>query len=253
MKVTRLVQYMKKTGFSHVRGKNIAVSMKHKIYEAYSEKMKTMSKNRFCAYFLPFWIKQTTVKEIIKTGERHQSYEKLSWDRQPWEKQMSPLEYAFWEHYERNNYQKRYTSTSRTKKVDQLSDIQVHYLRELRENEPNKGFKLFDNSLFIPENRVLFSEVFWWEFSLSRRLFYDFIEKYQIVHRVTKRQKIGLLAEHKKNNTLETYLAEMHHIYAGYKALHRWQVDIKYLTDIPNYVKLWLFDIYLYEITFSTR
>jgi len=27
-------------------------------------------------------------------------------------------------------------------------------------------------------------------------------------------------------------------------------VDIKYLTDIPNYVALWLFDIYLYEITF---
>jgi len=59
-----------------------------------------------------------------------------------------------------------------------------------------------------------------------------------------------LLAEHKKNNTLETYLAEMHHVYAGYKALHRWQVDIKYLTDIPNYVRLGPFDIYLYEITF---
>jgi hypothetical protein len=43
---------------------------------------------------------------------------------------------------------------------------------------------------------------------------------------------------HKKNNTLETYLAKMHHVYCGYKALHKWQVDIKYLTDIPNYVKL---------------
>jgi hypothetical protein len=42
----------------------------------------------------------------------------------------------------------------------------------------------------------------------------------------------------------------MHHVYCGYKALHKWQVDIKYLTDIPNYVKLWIFDIYLYEITF---
>ena len=42
----------------------------------------------------------------------------------------------------------------------------------------------------------------------------------------------------------------MHHVYASYKALHKWQVDIKYLTDIPNYVKLWIFDIYLYEITF---
>ncbi len=42
----------------------------------------------------------------------------------------------------------------------------------------------------------------------------------------------------------------MHHVYAWYKALHRWQVDIKYLTDIPNYIKLGVFDIYLFEITF---
>ena len=69
-------------------------------------------------------------------------------------------------------------------------------------------------------------------------------------HRITKRKKVWLLAQHKKDNNLETYLAEMHHIYVWYKALHKWQVDIKYLTDIPNYVKLWLFDIYLYEITF---
>jgi hypothetical protein len=42
----------------------------------------------------------------------------------------------------------------------------------------------------------------------------------------------------------------MHHIYDSYKSLHRWQVDIKYLTDIPNYLSIWLHHIYLYEITF---
>jgi len=160
------------------------------------------------------------------------------------------MEYSFWESYEKNNYQKRYVETSRTKKVDQLSDVQINYLTTLRKDEPNKGYKLFENGLFIPENKVKFTRVFWADFTLSKRLFYSFIEKYYIDHRITKRHKIGLLAEHKKNNTLETYLAQMHHIYAGYKALHRWQVDIKYLTDIPNYVRLWLFDIYLYEITF---
>lgn len=149
-----------------------------------------------------------------------------------------------------SNYQKRYTETSRTKKVDQLSDAQINYLTVLRKDEPNKWYKLFDNGLFIPENKVKFTQVFWADFTLSKGLFYDFIEKYHIEHRITKRHKIGLLAEHKKNNTMETYLAQMHYIYAGYKALHRWQVDIKYLTDIPNYVRLWLFDIYLYEITF---
>ena len=209
--------------------------MKHKIYEAYHEKMRTMSKNRFCDYLLPFWMKRTTVKEILKIGEGNQP---------------NSLEYSFWEEYEKGNYQKRYTETSRTRKVDQLTGAQIRYLTELRENEPNKGFKLFGNGLFIPENKALFNEVFWPGFNVSRRLFYNFIEKHGIAHRITKRHKIGLLAEHKKNNTLETYLVEMHHIYAGYKSLHRWQVDIKYLTDIPNYVRLGLFDIYLYEITF---
>jgi hypothetical protein len=38
--------------------------------------------------------------------------------------------------------------------------------------------------------------------------------------------------------------------YSSFKALHHWQLDIKYLTDIPNYVSLGLDKIYLYQITF---
>jgi len=145
MKITRLVRHMKETGFFHMRGKNVAISMKHKIYEAYHEKMRTMSKNRFCEYLAPFSIKRTAVKEILKIGEANQP---------------RSLEYSFWEEYERDNYRKRYAETSRTKKVDRLSDAQIRYLTELRENEPNKGYKLFGNGLFVPENEALFNEAF---------------------------------------------------------------------------------------------
>lgn len=234
MKITILVNYLKETGYQHPKNKNINLELKLKIYEAYTEKNKTMSKNKFCDYLKAFWVSKTSIKEIIYIWNNNKP---------------KSLNYSFWEEKEKNNYKKRYNENSRTKKVNQLKQEEINYLIKLREEEPNKGYKLFDNGLFIPENKEEYQKVFWEKY-VSKRLFYDVINKYKIEHRITKRKKIWLLAEHKKNNTLETYLAEMHHIYAWYKALHRWQVDIKYLTDIPNYVDLGLFDIYLYEITF---
>ena len=235
MKISRLVQYLKETWFKHVVNKNLAVRLKHKIYESYAEKTKSMSKNKFCSYLTSFWISKTSIKEIIKVWVKNKT---------------KSLEYSFWEEYEKINYKNRYKNTSRTKYVDQLTDKQTKYLIELRENEPNKWYKLFENWLFIPENKEKYEKIFWTDFSVSRRLFYDVIKKYELAHRITKRHKIWLLAEHKKNNTLETYIAKIHHVYAWYKSLHNWQVDIKYLSDIPNYVNLWIMDIYLYEITF---
>ena len=235
MKISRLVKYLTKTWFKHVSNTNIDISIKHKIYESYAEKISNMSKNKFCSYLTKFWISKTQIKEIIKV-----------WDNNKYKS----IEYSFWKEFEKNNYKKRYRNTSRTKKVDQLTEKQSKYLIKLRENEPNKWYKLFDNWLFIPENKEKYEKIFWTNFTLSRRLFYDVIKKYDLPHRITKRTKIWLLAEHKKNNTLETYIAQMHHIYAWYKSLHNWQVDIKYLTDIPNYVSLGVMDIYLYEITF---
>ena len=44
----------------------------------------------------------------------------------------------YWEEYEKTNYKNRYKNTSRTKKVDQLTDKESKYLITLRENEPNK-------------------------------------------------------------------------------------------------------------------
>lgn len=235
MKISRLVKYLKETWFKHIIHTNIDICIKHKIYESYAEKIKNMSKNKFCSYLTSFWLSKTVIKEIIKVWDKYKD---------------NSLEYIFWKEYEKNNYKNRYINTSRTKKIDQLNDNQTKYLIKLRENEPNKWYKLFENWLFIPENKNKFEKIFWVNMSVSKRLFYEVIKKYNIPHRITKRSKIWLLAEHKKNNTLETYIAEQHHVYAWYKALHKWQVDIKYLSDIPNYVSLWIINIYLYEITF---
>ena len=133
MKITRLVQYFKETGFKHVKNTNLDINIKHKVYESYAEKTKTMTKNKFCSYLIPFWITKTRVKEIIKV-----------WDKN----KINSLEYSFWEQYETNNYKERYKNTKRTKKVDQLTDKQTKYLINLRDNEPNKWYKLFENWLF---------------------------------------------------------------------------------------------------------
>lgn len=234
MKITSLVKYLKNIKYKHTKWKNIDIEIKQKIFESYFEKSKKMSKNRFCRHLKPFWLVSSRIKEIIKIWE---------------ENKPNSLSLSFWKDYQKQNYKKRYLNTTRTKKVSQLSEKQTKYLIKLREEEPNKWYKLFENWLFIPENKEKFQKIFWEKY-VSKRLFYDVIKENNLPHRITKRKKIWLLAQHKKDNTLETYLAKQHHIYTSYKALHKWQVDIKYLTDIPNYVKLWLFDIYLYEITF---
>lgn len=234
MTITNLVKYLKSIKYQHTKGKNIDNEIKLKIFESYTQKSKNMTKNGFCRYLKSFWLVSSRIKNIIKIGE---------------ENRPNSLTFSFWEKYQKQNYKKRYFWTSRTKKVDQLNKNQIKYLIKLREEEPNKWYKLFENWLFIPENKKKYNKIFP-DYTVSKRLFYDVIKDNNLPHRITKRQKIWLIAQHQKNNTLETYLWKMHHIYASYKALHKWQVDIKYLTDIPNYVKLWLFDIYHYEITF---
>ena len=234
MTITNLVKYFKEIKYKHKKNNNINLEIKYKIYQSYSEKSKTMSKNRFCSYLKAFWITISRTKKIIQIGE---------------ENKPNSLTFSFWENYQKENYKKRYIWTSRTKKVAQLTEKQIKYLIKLREEEPNKGYKLFENGLFIPENKKKHEKIFP-NYTVSKRLFYDVIKENNLPHRITKTKKIWLLAQHKKDNTLETYLAKQHHVYVWYKAFHKWQVDIKYLTDIPNYVQLWLFDIYLYEITF---
>ena len=81
MKITKLTNYFKKTWFQHVRNTNLPINIKHKIYESYAEKMRHMSKNRFCSYLEPFWISKTRIKEIIKIGiqNKPQALEYIFW------------------------------------------------------------------------------------------------------------------------------------------------------------------------------
>ena len=141
MKITVLVNYLKETRFYHTKNKNISIELKQKIYESYYEKTKTMSKNSFCDYLKHFWISRTSIKEIISI-----------WDKN----KPNSLSFNFWQTYEENNYKQRYKQTSRTKNIEKLTKIQENYIIELRENEPNKWYKLFDNWLFIPENKKKF-------------------------------------------------------------------------------------------------
>jgi hypothetical protein len=54
MKITNLVKYLKEIKYKHKKGKNIDNEIKLKIYESYTQKSKTMSKNKFCSYLKPF-------------------------------------------------------------------------------------------------------------------------------------------------------------------------------------------------------
>ena len=59
-----------------------------------------------------------------------------------------------------------------------------------------------------------------------------------------------MIQQLKKKGKLEEHCEKMKIMYMSYRALHKWQVDIKYLTDIPNMVNLGLRNIYPYQITF---
>jgi len=205
MKITNLVKYLKEINYKHQKGKNIDTEIKLKIFESYTQKSSSMSKNKFCSYLKPFWLVHSRIKEIIKIWKKNEP---------------NSLNFWFWENYQKQNYKKRYKGTSRTKKVDQLTKEQTKYLIKLREEEPNKWYKLFENGLFIPKNKKEYEKYFP-NYTVSKRLFYDVIKQNNLPHRITKTKKIWLLAQHKKDNTLETYLAQQHHIYCWYKALHK--------------------------------
>ena len=236
MKITNLIKYLKDNCYYHKRGTNVSSEIKSKVYASYINKTNGMSVNKFCNYLKTVWLSRSTVKNIISKWEDS--------------KDGDPLNESFWDNLEKSNYLSRYKNTSRWRKIDSFSKEQIDYIVDVRKKEPNKWYKLFMNGLRIPKNKEKFERIFWEWFHLSSRQFYAILNSKKLPKRITKRQKVWLIQKHKKQNTLETYIAKMHNIYASYKSLHKWQVDIKYLTDIPNYVKLWIFDIYLYEITF---
>ena len=99
----------------------------------------------------------------------------------------------------------------------------------------------------IPKKFDKYKAVFW-DKIISYRQFYAIIHYLKLPKALTRRQKLWLLQ--RKKWLFKAYIAKMKYTYSSFKAFHHWQLDIKYLTDIPNYVVLWLDRIYLYQITF---
>ncbi len=235
MKITKLCKYFKDKSFFHNKWDTIPLKYKCKIYEAWKDKCFSMSKNTFAKYLKKFWIWRTAIFNLI--------FE--------WNKLEDGLICESRKNKKKQNYEKRYTFTVRAKKVKiKFTDRQKKYISNLRIEYPNMWYKRFDVYLRKPKNKEKYDKIFKnWE-QISKRQYYEILKEAKYKKQKTKRQKAWLITELRQKQKLEWYVAEMKYIYKWYKALHRWQVDIKYLNDIPNYLELWLPNIYLYEITF---
>lgn len=233
MKISKLVKYFKNNKFKHRKAINIDNNTKLLIFEAFLEKSKSMSINRFCKYLTPFGVSISSIKKIIKI----------------WKTLNNPLSLEEWNNYTSNNYKNRYTNSYRKPKINSFTKEQFDYIEKLRNNNKSMGYKTFTNELINPENFDKYKTVFWDEI-ISYRQFYAIIHYLKLPKALTKKQKLWLLQKMKKEWIFKAYVAKMKYTYSSFKSLHHWQLDIKYLTDIPNYVALWLDRIYLYQITF---
>ena len=233
MKITKLVKLLKQLWFKHKPHHNVPPDIKALIRQAFSEKSSSMSLNKFCSYLKPFNLSPSTVKSIIYT----------------WNKLPNPFSSLSWINHSKSNYSNRYSKSSRKPKLLSFSNQQINFIKHLRINNPSMGYKSFLNLLLVPHFKSKYHKLFW-NYILSYRQFYSIINHFNLPKAKSKRQKINLIRKLKKSNSLDPYLSKMKFTYTSFKALHHWQVDIKYLSDIPNYIQLWLNNIYLYQITF---
>lgn len=234
MKITQLIQSLKRQGYGREKYQRITDPVKQQIYQAWIEKMESMSKRQFARYLEPLGFGRSTVKKILVQGQ------------EIWETN-NDSKVREWRRKE--NYGNRYLNVDRNKKLDECSNKQKKYIIKLRTKEPNLGYKRFYNKLLIPDEFAKYNQV-WWDEVISKRLFYDILNEEDLPRRIKKSQKKSMIQKLREKGKLEWYYEKMKHVYLSERALHRWQVDIKYLTDIPNMVELGLFDIYCYQITF---
>ena len=235
MKITQLIKSLKEQGYGRSKHQHIEVQVKQQIHQAWTEKIKPMSKRQFARYLEPLWFGRSTLKKILKEWEN-------IW--------VWATDAKKWEARKKENYGNRYVKIDRTKKIEYCSQEQKNYVIKLRIDEPNMWYKRFYNNLLIPEEIEKYKGIFWTDSIISNRLFYDIIHEAKLPHRIYKRQKQSMIQKLKKDGTFDKYCKKMGCIYLSYRALHRRQVDIKYLTDIPNIVELGLWNIYPYQITF---
>jgi hypothetical protein len=235
MKITKLCGYFKDKSYFHNKWDTVPIDYKCKIYEARKDKSISMSKNKFAKYLKKFWLWRTNIFGIIKE----------------WSLLEDWLCFRQWEKRIRTSYKKRYTYTVRSKKIKkEFTKVQKEFISKLRLDYPNMWYKRFDVWLRNPENKDKYDIIFKDKKQISKRQYYEILKDMWYEKEKTKRQKKSLIKDLRAKQQLEWYVAKMKHIYMWYKALHRRQVDIKYLNDIPNYLNLWLLNIYLYEITF---
>jgi len=237
MKITRLVDSLRKESFKHKRCKRIEDRIKQKIYEAWTEKTKSMSKRRFWSYLEEFWIERSTMRKILTEWEKLKTKGEDITDREV-------RKVNRWK-----NYKNRYIEVNKEKKIEELNENQIWYIVSLRIENPNMWYKRLYTKLFIPEEKIEYEKVFWEKKLISKRLFYEILKASGLPRRITKWQKRSMIQRIKDKWDYEQYISKMKAVYGSFKALHKWQVDIKYLIDIPNMIPLlWLW--YLYQLTF---
>lgn len=149
MKITRLVDSFRKTGFKHERCKKIEDTIKQRIYEAWTEKTKSMSKRRFASYLEEFGLERSTIRKILTEWEKLAQTGKDVTDREARTVKR------------KKNYGNRYVAVNREKKIEELSEDQVWYVVSLRIENPNMWYKRLYTKLFVPEERANYEKV--WE------------------------------------------------------------------------------------------
>jgi hypothetical protein len=239
MKITKLSEYLKKNDFHHTKSNHLTNETKHLIYEARSEKCTTMSKRKFWSYLEWYGIGWSTMRNILSSGDQM----RVEW--------KDPLVLDTRKVEKEQVYTERYHHTKRAKHIDTITIDQKAYIVKFREDNPNMWYKRLYTKLLQPKILSIYRQVFCTDIVLSKHDFYAILDENWSEKRITKRKKRSrIAARYKKYWGLQWYCDHMKYVYWSEKALHRWQVDIKYLIDIPNMLESWISHIYPYQLTF---
>jgi len=79
VKITKLSESLVSIQYKHTKHKNISSDIKCKVYEAYTERCKSMSENTFCAYLKKFWLTRSSVKKHHCFRKERQSMRKTQY------------------------------------------------------------------------------------------------------------------------------------------------------------------------------
>jgi hypothetical protein len=239
MKITKLCKYLMEKWFHHTKHNHVDEETKLLIYQAREEKMQGMSKRSFGRYIEKYGIWRWTLRNIISDGD----WIKMKWKDPLWQESR--------ENKKKETYTERYHHTSRTKKVDMMTEDEKSYIINFRNNNPNAWYKRFYNKHLQPKACGEYGNIFGGDDIINKEMYYATINEAWLKKRLTKRGKRTWIKEqYKEAGGIKAYCNKMRYVYMNEKAMHRRQVDIKYLIDIPNMLKSEIAFIYPYQITF---